>query len=339
MPQKIKDNRVREPKPWLRIPRDNKHRKASLIWCLKKTGLSPSQFVTESSGNTRDKSLEAYHWLSFYLLASLCWKMDPKHHWTKSSFPGIHIYYVIQFHAHIFDLIASFKLHDWNCPYRKRIGSRTFKLSVARKKNKTAALEPRFMLKKQRDEIFLSTVHIIRVSSKYTMGGKTKCLGLAPRVMLKKQRDENLLSTVHLIRVSSNPWWGKKNQVGNKKDCSRITFKSPVIAEKSKGLGGTPASESSPPVATVAAAAAAAAVVFSSSAGWEDATFESSSFPVQSQEQRTSTTFPSHRHIVPFSFRFTQESSNTTTEKRKHKRLQLTGGSGHGSDLLRNRWK
>jgi hypothetical protein len=61
------------------------------------------------------------------------------------------------------------------------------------------------MLKKQRDEIFLSTVHIIRVSSKYTMGGKTKCLGLAPRVMLKKQRDENLLSTVHLIRVSSNP--------------------------------------------------------------------------------------------------------------------------------------
>jgi hypothetical protein len=96
--------------------------------------------------------------------------MDPKHHWTKSSFPGTHIYYVIQFHAHIFNLIASFKLHDWNCPCRKR----TFKLSVARKKNKTAALAPRVMLKKQRDEIFLSTVHIIRVSSKYTMGGKNQ---------------------------------------------------------------------------------------------------------------------------------------------------------------------
>ncbi len=263
--------------------------------------------------------------------------MDPKHHWTKSSFSGIHIYYVIQFHADIFNL--TFKLHDWNCPYRKRTGSRTFKLSVARKKNKTAALAPRVMLKKQRDEIFLSTVHVIRVSSKSKMGGKTNCLGLAPSVMLKKQRNENFLSTVHLIRVSSNPWWGKKNQVGNKKDCSSITFKSPVIAEKSKGLEGTPASESSPPVGTLAADAAAAAVVFSSSAGWGDATFESSSFPVQSHEQRTSTTFPSHRHIVPFSFGFTQESLNTTTEKGNTKRLQLTGGSGHGNDLLRKRWE
>ncbi len=230
-------------------------------------------------------------------------------------------YLLCNSHAHIFDLIASFKLHDWNCPYRKW----TFKLSVARKKNKTAALAPMVMLKKQRDEIFLSTVQVIRVSSKSTMGGKTKCLGLAPRVTLKKQRNEIFLSTVHLIRVSSNPWWGKKNQVGNKKDCSSITFKSPVIAEKSKGLGGTPASESSPPVGTVAAAAAAA--VFSSSAGWGDATFESSSFPVQSQEQRTSTTFPSHRHIVPFSFGFTQESLNTTTEKGNTRGFNLPAGA------------
>jgi hypothetical protein len=37
-----------------------------------------------------------------------------------------------------------------------------------------AALAPRVMLKKQRDEFFLSTVHIIRVSNKYTMGGKNQ---------------------------------------------------------------------------------------------------------------------------------------------------------------------
>jgi hypothetical protein len=43
------------------------------------------------------------------------------------------------------------------------------------------------------------------------------------------------------------------------------------------------------------------------------------------------TSFLSHSDL------FTQESLNTTTGKRKHKRLQLTGGSGHGNGLLREK--
>ncbi len=157
--------------------------------------------------------------------------------------------------------------------------------------------------------------------------------------MLKKQRDENFLSTVHLIRVSSNPWWGKKKSSGKQEGLQQHYIQKPGHCREVKGVGG----DTSFRVITTSWYCCCCCrrrrrLLFLC---WLGGCYL---WVIQipctiTRTEGTSTTFPSHRQIAPFSFRFTQESLNTTTEKRKHKRLQLTGGSGHGNDLLRKRWK